>query len=113
MLPLSAETGPTSGAFRVRHATQSATSIGTTKAALSWDPMYLYRIGELEDRGGRLRAPIPVCVGGDDIELTDRFHPCSRTIVNASAVVKALFISKDLGANDARRPLQIFNPNVQ
>jgi hypothetical protein len=39
--------------------------------------MYLYRLGDLEDRGGRLRAPIPVCVGGDDIELTDRFQ-CQR-----------------------------------
>ena len=68
MLPLSAETGPTSGAFRVRHDSIRLTSIGSTKAGL-------YRIGDLEDRGGSLRAPIPVCGGGDDVELPGRYQP--------------------------------------
>ena len=67
--------------------------------------MYLYRLGDLEDRGGTLRAPIPVCVGGDDIELTDRFQ-CQR---GREGIVHH---PKILEPNDARRPLQIFNPNV-
>src|SRR2546423_8691130 len=57
-----------SGAFRVRHDSIRLTSIGSTKAGL-------YRIGDLEDRGGSLRAPIPVCVGGDDVELPGRYQP--------------------------------------
>jgi hypothetical protein len=31
--------------------------------------MYLDRIGDLEDRGGSSEPPIPVCLGGDDVEL--------------------------------------------
>ena len=82
MLPLSAETGPTSGAFRVRHDSIRLTS---TKAGL-------YRIGDLEDRGGSLRAPIPVVSSAMTLSCQVDTNPWSRTIVNASSAVKASFI---------------------
>ncbi len=85
MLPLSAETGPTSGAFRVRHDSIRLTSIGSTKAGL-------YRIGDLEDRGGSLRAPIPVVPSAMTLSCQVDTNPWSRTIVNASSAVKASFI---------------------
>ena len=82
MLPLSAETGPTSGAFRVRH---DSIRLTNTKAGL-------YRIGDLEDRGGSLRAPIPVVPSAMTLSCQVDTNPWSRTIVNASSAVKASFI---------------------
>ena len=73
MLPLSAETGPTSGAFRVRHDSIRLTS---TKAGL-------YR---------SLRAPIPVVPSAMTLSCQVDTNPWSRTIVNASSAVKASFI---------------------
>ncbi len=52
----------------------------------------LYRIGDLEDRGGSLRAPIPVVPSAMTLSCQVDTNPWSRTIVNASSAVKASFI---------------------